>query len=221
MKWILLLVGVLGFIIFFTTVKIKIQYKRAKENDHIHIEAGIWFGVITFKFDIPMLQIQSLFHGVKVEEKVAPAPAKAPKAQKAKFRFTIRDFFRYLHRLYKLRIHVHDFNQIAKKTLKKIRCEQIEWYTRIGVGDAAATGVVTGVVWGVKSTLVGVLSHYLTLRTVPRMNVVPAYRGEDLDTRFSCILRFRIGHAIIAGTRILFKLRKGREGLWQNTPFRV
>lgn len=221
MIWVGFTLVMIFLLIYFTTVRIHIEYKRARENDHIHIKAGIWFGLISLKFNIPLLQLQSLIKGVKGEEEVTPANTKTAGIQKSKFRLTPREVYRYFHRFYLLRDQVHNLNLIFKQVLKKIRCEQFEWYTRVGVGDAASTGVLTGVIWGIKTTIVGLFSHYVTLRTTPRMNVVPAFQGQNLDTRFSCILRFRIGNAIIAGIRILFKFKKGREGIWQNTLFRA
>lgn len=220
MIWIIITFVMIFLLIYFTTVRIQIEYKRASENDYVHIEAGIWFGLIRLKFNIPLLQLQSLVNGVRGEEEVASATPEAP-AKKSKFKLTPKEVYRYIRRLYRLRNQVHNLNQIARQTLKKIRCEQFEWYTRVGVGDAASTGVLTGVIWGIKTTFVGLLSRYVTLRTTPRMNVVPAFQGQNLDTRFSCILRLRIGNAIIAGIRILFKFKKGREGIWQNTLFRA
>lgn len=221
MIWIVITLVMIFLLIYFTTVKIQIEYKRAKENDHVHIQAGIWFGLIRLKFNIPLLQLQSLIKGVRVEENVTSSTPKDPEIQKRKFRFTPKEFYRYLKRFYQLRDQVLDLNRIVKQTLKKIRCEQFEWYTRVGVGDAASTGILTGVIWGIKTTFIGIFSQYVTLRTTPRMNVIPAFQGQHLDTQFFCIVRFRIGNAIIAGIRILFKFKKGREGIWQNTLFRA
>lgn len=222
MKWALLAAILFLILLFFTNVRISIEYKRAKENDHIHIESKVWFGLITLKFDIPMLQIQSLFQGVKVKHHATVTPESPPVPKKKKsFFLTPHLIRRYAHRFHLLKLRVHDFNQILKSLLKHIRCEQFEWYTRVGVGDAAATGVITGLIWGVKTTFIGVFAHYVKLRTIPRLNVVPSFQDSSIDTQFLCIVRFRIGHAIIAGTRILLKLRKGREGIWQSTLFRV
>jgi hypothetical protein len=223
MKWALLAVILFFILLFFTSVRISIEYKRLNENDHIHIETKIWFGLITLKFDIPLLQIQSLFQGVKVKHHTAVTPDRPPEPKKKKKSFfltphLVRD---YIHKFHQLKIRVHDLNQITKSLLRHVHCEQLEWNTRVGVGDAAATGVITGVIWGLKTTFIGIFSHYVRFKTVPHLNVVPAFQDNSIDTQFFCIVRFRIGHAIIAGTRILLKLRKGREGIWQSTLFRA
>jgi len=222
MKWfglIILIILVVILVIFLTSIKITVEYKRRKENDRIHLEFSAWWNVIKFKYEIPMVQIQSLVKGVGVKQKTNMGSA-APLPRK-RFRLTPADVRYVLHRFYTLQKQVHDLNEISKKFLKHIYCERLEWYTKVGAGDAAITGLLTGAVWSIQSMVVGLTSNYITFRAVPKMDVVPAFQGKDINTQVHCILKFRIGNVIIAGTRILFKLRKGREGLWQNTLFRA
>lgn len=218
----LLMIPMMFFIIIMlSNLKLKLEYKRHDENDNIYLEAGLWFGLITFKYNIPLVQLQSLINGVKVEQKIAPSDADAPKVHRGRFAITRRKVIRTLQTLLRFHITFFDLMLVAKRILKHVKCEKLEWYTRIGVGDAPATAVITGMVWGVKSMIIGFISNLLILRTIPRLNVVPEYQGSSIDTHFICIVRLRIGHAIIAGTRILYKSRKGREGLWQTTLFRA
>ena len=103
---------------------------------------------------------------------------------------------------------VHDLNQILKKTLKKVRCDQLEWNTKIGLGDAAATGTFTGVVWGIQSCIVAVIAHYISLRSMPHMNVIPNFQNKWLETRLLLHFRFRVGSGIIAVIHIYFNFIK-------------
>lgn len=222
MKWlglIILILLILVIVLFLTKIKITIVYKRKKEDDRIHLVVSAWWNLITLKYDVPMLQIQSLIHGVGVKQKteagtVTPLPKK-------RFRLTPEKVRKYIQNVYRLKKRVHDFNEIFKRIFKHIYCDQLEWYTKVGVGDAAITGIMTGALWSIQSVFIGFISRYITFRTVPKMNVTPAFQDQDINTQVHCILVFRIGNVIIAGTRILFKLRKGREGLWQNTLFRA
>jgi hypothetical protein len=102
-----------------------------------------------------------------------------------------------------------------------VYCRQIEWNTVLGAGDAAATGVLTGLVYGVKSVIISVFSHYLTMYTVPRISVQPLWDTKAVRTRFSCRLQFRVVFAAAAGVRILLKIRKGRQRKWQAAPTRA
>ncbi|HJV45235.1 MAG TPA: DUF2953 domain-containing protein [Bacillota bacterium] len=219
MKWILIVMLILFVIIFCTNVKIFLEYRRERENDMITIQMSIWFGLIRFKYQIPMLQINSLFQGVKVNKQTTASENASPK--KKRFRITPQQIHKYIQKLRLLKLQIHDLNEIAKQTLRKFHCEEWEWRTRVGLGDAATTGVVTGVIWAVKANILGIVAHYIHLSQPPRLDVIPTFQDTTIDTHIRCILRFRVGNAIIAGTRILMNLRKGREGKWQSTLFRA
>lgn len=225
MKWFLLVWTTLWIVFLLTNVKIIIEYKKAKENDHIHLELQFLFGLVVFKFDIPVLKLTSLLEGTPVKAQTASdlpaAEDKEPPVAKGGFFLSPRMVRKVLQFLNRLKLRAHDLQEVARFTLSRFRCERFEWYTRVGVGDAAKTGMVTGMFWGVKTTFIGVFTHYISMRATPRINVVPAYHSTEVDTRFLCIFRYRIGNSIIAVVRILFKLIKGREGIWQNTLFRA
>ncbi|WP_159102330.1 DUF2953 domain-containing protein [Caldalkalibacillus mannanilyticus] len=116
---------------------------------------------------------------------------------------------------------VHQLHVIAKKFLKNIRLEELIWRSKIGTGHAAETGLLTGVGWGVKSNIIGMFSSYLTLRCVPRISVTPSFNEKKIESNIQCMIRFRIGNAIVAGIRILLNLRKRRDEKWQSTQFRA
>ncbi|MEW9671057.1 DUF2953 domain-containing protein [Ammoniphilus sp. 3BR4] len=225
MKWFLLVCAILWILFLLTHVKIVIQYKKSEENDHIHLELQFLFGFIVLKFDIPVLKITSLLEGAPVKMKTSSEASAQEKTEPGQaqggFFLTPRKVKRFLEFMNQIKLRAHDLQEVAKFVLSKFKCERFEWYTRVGVGDAASTAMVTGLFWGVKTTLVGAITRYIALRTTPRINVVPAYYTTEMDTRFLCIFRYRIGNSIIAVVRILFKLIKGREGIWQNTLFRA
>ncbi|WP_134698518.1 DUF2953 domain-containing protein [Ammoniphilus sp. YIM 78166] len=223
MKWFFLIWTTMWISFLLTNVKIIIQYKKRKVDDHIHLELQFLFGLISLKFDIPMINLNSFMEGVPVKTQASsdvpvgrePAPAMGGFFLR---RQLIKRLLEFLNRL---KLRAHDLQEVTRETLSRVRCERLEWYTRVGLGDAATTGMATGLFWGIKTAIIGVMSHYLSMRTTPRMNIVPAFHALEIDTQFTCILRYRIGNTIIAVVRILFKLIKGREGIWQNTLFRA
>lgn len=117
--------------------------------------------------------------------------------------------------------HVHDFYPTIQKFLKHIQCKELSWHTSMGIGDAAATGTITGIIWSIKSIILATMTNYIVLRTFPRLSVQPVWNQTVIHTQFRCILTLKLGHAIVTGIRILLKLRKGRERKWQTTPSRV
>ncbi|WP_010678427.1 DUF2953 domain-containing protein [Bacillus timonensis] len=98
---------------------------------------------------------------------------------------------------------------ILKSFLKKISITKLEWHSHIGVGDAAHTGVITGIGWSIKGTIVGVISHYLSLKTDPDYSITPSFQRAVSETRLRCMIHFRIGYAMVAGIRMIKRWRGG------------
>ncbi|MED0738006.1 DUF2953 domain-containing protein [Aneurinibacillus thermoaerophilus] len=222
MGWLVFLSGIAIFIllIWFMSVRIKIVYERTNENDRIDIEISVLKRLLKYRFTVNQLQIRSISEGIKVSERVEVGQ-QAPKRAK-KTRITPRTIQVWQWKFARLLRNVYDLNQILRRTLENVRGEELIWKTNIGLGEASATGAVVGVVWTVKSALIALLSHYISLRARPRLYVIPDFQREMLDIYLLCILRLRIGHAIIAVIRIMINyIRKGRERVWENIRFKA
>lgn len=214
--WIVLGVIFLVFLLLFLTpLRILLTYQRVGENDRLSVEVQIWYRLIKLKYEIPLVKLKwgqsgpkwagEIKKGNRPDQEIRKAELDTPKIKKS-----MRTFQWF-------KTHVIDFLPILKDLMLHIRCEQLNWRTAIGVGDAAATGTLTGMVFGIKSAVIGAISHHISLTNIPRISVHPVWNGEIIRTNLTCILRFQVGHAIIAGVRILLKLRKGRERTWQST----
>ncbi|MED0677117.1 DUF2953 domain-containing protein [Aneurinibacillus thermoaerophilus] len=222
MGWLVFLSGIAIFIllIWFMSVRIKIVYERTNENDRIDIEISVLKRLLKYRFTVNQLQIRSISEGIKVSERVEVGQ-QAPKRAK-KTRITPRTIQVWQWKFARLLRNVYDLNQILRRTLENVRGEELIWKTNIGLGEASATGAVVGVVWTVKSALIALLSHYISLRARPRLYVIPDFQREMLDIYLLYILRLRIGHAIIAVIRIMINyIRKGRERVWENIRFKA
>ena len=110
------------------------------------------------------------------------------------------------------------FIALLRNFLKKVRVTKLEWYTAVGTGDAALTGMLTGAIWTVKGSIIGLISHYfLHSKSVPVMSVQPYFQMKVAQTTFKCMLQFRIGHAIVAGIKII-KFWKGGLPKFKSKP---
>lgn len=78
------------------------------------------------------------------------------------------------------------------------QCESFAWTTAIGSGDACITSLVTGALWGAKGAAIALLSRRLEFSTPPRLFVIPDYETRRLAISVHCILRFTLGHIIVA-----------------------
>ena len=89
-------------------------------------------------------------------------------------------------------------------------CLKMVWHTHYGVGDAAITAVLNGLVWSVKSTALSVLTLFCTFQQPPDIQVTPDFDKVGVDIRFESIFSARTGNIMRYGYRILLKEYKRR-----------
>lgn len=81
------------------------------------------------------------------------------------------------------------------------RCLRLQWITRLGLDDAAATAVATGLAYAVIGTGLGLVQKYVDFSRcrVTQISVIPSFSEAGLETSLSCILDLKVGHIIAAG----------------------
>ena len=95
--------------------------------------------------------------------------------------------------------------------------KRFEWHTIIGLGDAAHTGMITGAIWAIKGGIIGLISHYIKLKEMPKITVTPHFQAAVIQTEFTCIFQFRIGYAILAGLKLIKFWKGGRPNFKKKT----
>ncbi|MFD2369312.1 DUF2953 domain-containing protein [Brevibacillus sp. GCM10020057] len=217
MVWIILVVVVLMLLLFVTPVQITLFYGRVGENDHAVVEVSAWFRLIHRKYEIPMVFVKQSEAGPELVAKVETVLQKQKTTEKIKD-LTRKQVNKWYHNYREILDKVHDLHPLFNELFRKIRCTRLEWHTRMGTGQAAETGALTGVVWGVKSLIVGVLSHSISLRIIPRLSVEPVWNQALIRTNFHCDLHLMLGHVLVVLAKMYVRLRKGRERKWRSAP---
>jgi hypothetical protein len=208
----------LAVIFLLTTITVRVHYKRKRKDDMLMINLSAWFGLIRFQHEVSVIKLAEDMSGV-IYRTETESPQE-PIDQK-NFKMNPKEMFQFHHRIYELFKHVHALHRILRRFLKKVRLYEWRWRSAIGTGDAAETGMLSGLGWGIKSNITLLISRYLSLRVVPKYDVKPLFQEKRLETELSCMFRIRVGHAILAGLRMLFNLRKRRDIKWQNTLFKA
>lgn len=214
--WVILAVVVLMLLLFVTPVQITLFYGRVGENDHAVVEVSAWFRLIRRKYEIPMVFVKQSEAGPELVAKVETVQ------QKQKTKETIKDLThkqvnKWYHNYREILDNVHDLQPMFKELFRRIRCTRLEWHTLMGTGQASETGALTGVVWGVKSLIIGVISHSISLRIIPSLSVEPVWNQALIRTNFQCVLHLMLGHVLVVFAKMYFRLRlrKGRERKWR------
>lgn len=204
-----LLLTLFILLILITKVKILLDYFHGNDNDHLTMTFKAWGGLITYKIEVPVIKIDDDSPTLVAETKVKTGKDETVKNEKTE-QIDHNDMLNSLRDFKQLLTHIAGLHTIVRKFLKKITVSQVKWHSLVGVGDAAATGVLTGALWAAKGGIIGVLSHYMKLKEMPVMSITPSFQYAVSQTSFSCIFKVRVGHAILAG----IKLVKYWKGGW-------
>lgn len=218
----LILIGILLLIVI-SHIRIELMYKREGEMDEGKLQVKALFGLLRYTVRFPKLDFEGITKGVTVDTKWNTTTTNTTtftgKANGQINEFTLRKAQEaFIETLEK----VQDFYPLVRNFCSKIVCDQFEWKTHVGTGDAAEAGILAGLVWGIKSFMVGLIGSYIRWKKPPDLDVIPDFHQFVLDTYFHSILRFRVWHAIVVMTRLRIQMRKGRERKWQaSTQFKA
>ncbi|MGD6841026.1 DUF2953 domain-containing protein [Bacillus infantis] len=224
MWWVILgaaaaVILLLLIILLFSKLTVFFNFYHGQDNDHISIKFRAWFGLIRYNIQVPLIKIDDNSPSIVVEEKLE-AGQKEEKKQEDRKKFTPEDFLDSLKDAEELIRHVFGLHIIIRRFLKKVAIRDIEWHTLAGIGDAAHTAVLAGVIWSAKGSLIGFLSHYMRMRDMPVLSVTPHFQAAVSQTRFSCMFQFRIGQAMLAGIKLI-KYWKGGMPDFRTKPLSV
>jgi hypothetical protein len=215
----LIAIILLFLLIIFSKLTILLNFFHHNDNDELKVEFRIWFGLIKYKMNIPLIKIDDDSPSIVVKGNSGmgnssenDSPTKVEQIKKD-------DILTYWRNTKEILQHVFNMNVIVSKFLKRIVIKRFEWHSLVGVGDAAHTGIITGAIWTIKGSVVGMLSHFLRLKEMPVLSVTPHFQLAIIQTRITCIFQFRIGYAILAGLKLIKFWKGGRPNLKVNTAY--
>lgn len=200
----LLLIAVL-----LTKLKVHVYFFHGGDDDHFKIEFKAWLGLIKYKIDVPLIKVDTESPSIVIKEKVETGPNENT-TQKGTKRLTPEKLFKSINDVKEVLNHVVNMHTIVRIFLKKVKVKNFEWHSQAGIGDAAHTGVLCGAIWTVKGSLIGLLSNYMKFEVSPTINVIPNFQQMTSKTSLKCMFQFRIGHAMLAGIKLIKYWKGGR-----------
>ncbi|MEH7108197.1 DUF2953 domain-containing protein [Bacillus sp. JJ1764] len=217
MVW--LLITLLAFVLLvlvmvLTKLTVLIHYQHYNDNDNLTIEFRIWFGLIKYKKNIPLIKIDDDSPSIVVK-----SDSNLNKDDEKVQQISKKEVTGYWQRTHELLDRIFNLNLIIKKLFKKVMIKQLEWETFIGVGDAAHTGIAVGALWAAKGGIVGLLSKFLNLTVMPQLSITPHFQAAVIQTQLKCMFQFRIGHAILAGLKLIKFWRGEKKRSKNNANF--
>jgi Protein of unknown function (DUF2953) len=211
-KWLVIALAVLLFlliIVFVTKLTIYLSLYHGQDNDHLKLEFRAWFGLIRYKHEVPFIKIDENTLTIVTKEEKKAGHQEKPKKEQTK-QYTAEDLLIKLKDSKEILTHVIGFHKIIRKFLKKVTIKEFEWFTVAGAGDAAYTGMLSGALWAVKGSMIGVISHSMKLKVMPKIMITPNFQKAVSQTKLRCMIQFRIGYAMLTGIKLVKYWKGGR-----------
>ena len=211
--WLWLSLSVLLFLfilIIITKLTILVNYYHHNDNDDLKVEFRVWFGLIKYKLNVPLIKIDDNSPSLVVKSHSHMGETAAENPEHKVKQITKKDVTTNLKKTKELLEKVFNLHVIVRKFFRKVTIKNLEWDSFIGVGDAAYTGMATGALWAAKGSIIGLLSQYLRLKEMPYLSVTPHFQAAVIQTRLTCMFQFRIGHAILAGLKLIKFWKSGK-----------
>lgn len=172
-------------LVLVSSIRVHCHYERKGEDDHLTIAIS-WLRYLTYKISIPLVDLRAhlkrdstLRVETEGEEKEISIPDTVRQA--------LSGFIR--------------FHRSMRYAFRRTRVKRLEWFSEFGLDDAAKTGVVAGLAWSLKGSVLTAVSRYAHLETVPRVSVRPNFQKPLFHTLLDCIFEIRIGYIMIAGLK--------------------
>lgn len=193
-----------------------ISARRERENDRVTIELSAIFGLIRYKIDIPAIKFIDWYHGISIKQQGVNQTTNQVHNKDKLFlrKSTLLRNWRKAQQFLKA---TTGFNEWFKRLLARISCEELRWTSRIGLEDAAATAVMTGVIWAIKSTLTGVAVQYVRMKQQPQLAVLPQYNKLHFSTNLHISGRISFFYILFAVLSLIWRIiiTKGGIRTWR------
>jgi hypothetical protein len=218
MEWILIILAIFLFlfiILMFSTLHIAIHFVHRNDNSDIQITMRM-YRIFKYKLHIPLVHIDAQDHSIQIkEEKQSSIGRKKEKKKDISFKKLKNQYLMFQNTLR----HVRNLYRILAQFLKKIKISHLEWHSAVGLGEASSSAVAAGTVWGIKGIVLQLINTFFRLKGTPSISVVPVFQGMHSETRLSCMVSFKIGHAIVVMLKILKSWRKSRRSSQVNSEY--
>lgn len=185
-------------LILITKIHVTVHYHHQQDDDSLTIRFRAW-GITVYTYEVPMIAFDEESSSILLKQKKKTANVK----QKSEKKVTKDDILARIEKFRRLLKNIDNLHRIVKRFLSRMTVSRFEWYTRFGIGDAAWTGMATGAVWAAKGNVIGLIAHYMRLAAEPDISVEPVWQLDHSETDLSCMISFRIGHAMGAGLKIV------------------
>ncbi|MGN1402611.1 MAG: DUF2953 domain-containing protein [Bacillus sp. (in: firmicutes)] len=217
-KTILLLICVLVVLItllLLSTVTVHLKYVHHNQNDQLLVTVKALYGIYKKRVNVPVLNKE----GVDVKVVVEKDTEGSPDSEKKKERVTPEKTWNSVKNMAETVKETHNLFPLIKQFLKKIELRHFDLRVIAGTGDAAETGIVTGLIWTGMGVVQAMLYSFLTVVCKPRIHMQPSFNRQQLVLEWSSIISFRFGNAILTVMKLILQRRNISSLFRRNASF--
>ncbi|MBP1962018.1 DUF2953 domain-containing protein [Paenibacillus aceris] len=208
-----LLVVILAIILVLVSfIRGEFYFSRVKDNDTLSVEMRALFGLIRYRYVIPIIQFRGFTKGILIKSEIVNKTY-AKLKDESKDHITKDKVIQFYKEAKEALVHTLNLYDWTKQTLAKVECTELKWITRVGVGDAPETAITTGAIWGIKSSLLGFTMRYVQVKATPRVDVIPQFNAKHFSTEVRIAGRIRVWYVLFAGVRLMVRASKVKGGI--------
>jgi hypothetical protein len=218
MAWVLVVLILFGLVLLvgLSYLRIHFFFSRVKDHDLLSVQFKLLRGLLKFCIVVPYDQYRGVCSGILIKLGALGKKQKS-KPDKPKQPFSperLSDLFQWAKRALS---HVDEVTDWLRDMFAHVKCSEFRWDTRLGVGDAAETAVATGMLWALKSSIIGFIFHYVVLEVKPQVTIQPQYNDTAFTTELSCHAKIRLGHIFLSVFRLGVRIVRSKGSLksWQ------
>lgn len=209
---VVLLVSLMIIVVLISFIRGEFYFSREKDNDTLSVEMRALFGLIRYRYVIPIIQFKGFTQGILVKSETA-TKSSAKLQNENKDHITKDRVISFYNNTKVALLHTLNLYDWMKQTLAKVECTELKWITRVGIGDAPETAITTGAIWAIKSSLLGFSIRFVKLIAKPQIDVIPQYNEKQFSTECCFAGRIRLWHVLFAGVRLLVRAAKVKGGI--------
>lgn len=195
-------------------LRFRFSYTRIGDNDTIELALITKKNKTIYKLEVPFVDFSTKY--LKPMLKFG-SQAHGPKGVAKKEGDLTLDFSDWSWRFLRFIGHVikqnlRPFKQAIYYLLRKTLIRDFRWSTEFSTGDAALTGVSSGILWTLKSQVWSWVRRHTKVSAKPVIQVQPSFNHSCLSLEIVCIGEVRIGHIIIATIKFIRCRLKRKRG---------
>lgn len=217
--WISLAFVVIIAVIMASHLEVSGFHVYSATHRHVRYEVRALFGLVRMTFNVPIFKFEGFEKGFELDAQIDAQGTEDSSVEKQITWTKLKNWYK-LSKL--LTANVDEFPIWLKACLARVKCTEFRWHTELGTGDAASGAVMYGIVWAIKSSLAGAVSHKISLHTKPQMNVVVKFNETSFATQLTVKIKIRHFELVRAPWTLFVRICKIKGGLktWHKNMLR-